>query len=282
MTFAGGLAAAEDVRLVRWGDGQLVRWSGRAGSGIAPVAAGPAGRPFPDGIVMHISRCGSTLLARLLDAGPGVLVLHEPPFVNRLLTDRSVGEAERRRLLRALMKTGAAVADPSAAAVVLKCTSWNLHHADRLCAAFPDAPRLLVVRDALEVLVSLVDRPPGWLAGGEGIEERAARAVAGYLDAAAVAADARWALVAYEQLPGAVPTVARHLGVGSPPSAAEAEAVARDDAKRPGRRWRPDSSAKRARASMALRAAHERHTAPAERRLRAVFAARVTGRSPVE
>ena len=275
MTVATGVFAARRPELLRIGDHDLVRWETGGRPQLTPLVADPDGGDGPlAGIVFHMARCGSTLLAHLLAAGRDTQVLDEPSVVNLVLADRGLTGPARRSLLRRLAATCGAGSDP-AGAVVLKCTSWNVLHADVLLSAFPGVPAVFVLRDPLEVLVSLTERPPGWLAPEPGTsrEEQAAIAVAGYLDAAGRQLDRRWLLARYDELPAAATAVARHLGIGAA-TADRAASIAASDVKHPGRPWRGDGPAKRARASEDLRQAHRRHTEAAHERLLAAFAAR--------
>jgi hypothetical protein len=198
--------------------------------------------------------------------------------VNLVLADRGLVPAARCSLLRRLAATGRVEHGP-AAAVVLKGSSWNVLHADELLTAFPDTPAAFVLRDPLEVLVSLVERPPGWLVTepGRTREDQAAIVVAGYLEAAARRLDRRWLLVRYEDLPAAAAAVAGHFGLDAI-AGDRIGSIAACDVKHPGRPWRGDGAAKRARATDALRRAHQRYTGPAHERLLAVFAQRAVER----
>ena len=272
---AGGVFAARRPGLLRVGRHDLIRWDDERGARLTPLADESPGAAGLAGLFFHISRCGSTLLAHLLGTSPGTCVLHEPAVVNLALGPGDRTAAERVTLLRRLVATCRAEHAPTAGSAVLKCSSWNILHADVLTTAFPDAPVVLVVRDPLEVLVSLLERPAGWMSQWDRIdrEERAATAVASYLDAARGAVDQHWMLVRYEDLPGASAAVARHLGLGAIDDA-DAAAIAAVDIKHTDRRWRDDGAAKRARASHALHAAHARHTLPAYDELLATFAGR--------
>jgi hypothetical protein len=275
MTVATGPFAAHRPELLRIGAHDVVRWEADGRPRLTPLVAGPVDdEGLLAGVVFHTARCGSTLLAHLLAAGRGTRVLDEPSTVNAVLGDPSLSPDDRRSLLRRLAATARAGPVP-AGAVVLKATSWNVLHADVLLAAFPDARAVFVLRDPLEVLVSLTERPPGWLAPEPGTsrEEQAAIAVAGYLDAAARRLDRRWLLVRHEELPASAAGVARHLGTAAA-DVGRAASIAATDVKHPGRPWRGDGPAKRARASEAVRRAHRRLTEPAHRRLLAAFTER--------
>src|SRR5215469_5390957 len=60
----------------------------------------------PSGLIFHISRCGSTLLARLLRCIRGCIVISEPNIVNSiLLADRSrISEETQAELLRFVIR----------------------------------------------------------------------------------------------------------------------------------------------------------------------------------
>lgn len=105
----------------------------------------------PAGVVSHVGRCGSTLLANLLALRPGTLVLKEPGFLN----------AAPPELLRALMTYCRAAASAAGRELVVKSTSWS--SPALLAAAEPDDARwLLLWRDPVEVVRSALASPPPW------------------------------------------------------------------------------------------------------------------------
>ncbi|MBS1188765.1 MAG: hypothetical protein H6R10_557 [Rhodocyclaceae bacterium] len=111
------------------------------------------------GIVFHMSRCGSTLAAQWLAALPDSVVLSEPEPVDTLLqwpTPDSDGE-----MVRALL---AALGQPRRerdCRLFLKADCWHMAHIERLLAAFPGTPWIFLYRDPVEVLMSH-RREPGW------------------------------------------------------------------------------------------------------------------------
>lgn len=170
MTVASDRFAARQPELLRVGRHDVVRWQADGRTRLRPLAADPADPTEPAGptdrllagVVFHTARCGSTLLAHLLAARQGTSVLDEPPAVNRILADPGLTATSRRSLLRRLVAT-CRVGPGRGAAVVLKCSSRNVLDAGVVLTAFPDTPVVFVLRDPLEVLVSLTERPPGWL-----------------------------------------------------------------------------------------------------------------------
>jgi hypothetical protein len=196
----------------------------------------------PAGMIFHLSRCGSTLISRLLRTVPGVVVLAEPAPLNALLRldFHRVDEATLARLVRLLVRALGRCRHGDEHQLVLKCTSWNVRQRAILAAAFPETPWIWVQRDPVRVLASLLATPPGWL-GLQGrpqgaarlfgldpaavpamsCVEFAARVLGAMLDAAATDPDRRL-LIDYDDLPTAVwQRVAPHFGLEADAAAIE-------------------------------------------------------------
>jgi hypothetical protein len=167
---------------------------------VARWVSGPHARPLvaldselsldSAGMIFHLSRCGSTLVSRLMCTVPGVVVIAEPAPLNALLrldADR-VDETALVRLVRLLVRALGSCRHGDERQVVLKCTSWNIRRREVLAAAFPEAPWVWVQRDPVRVLASLFAEPPGWL-GLQGRPHGAARLFG--LDPAALPAMSR-------------------------------------------------------------------------------------------
>jgi hypothetical protein len=252
-------------------------------------AAGTA----PAGIVFHVARCGSTLVSQLLKQHAGLVVYAEPLPVNEILLPPQ--RWPRAELVGALRSLGAAFARHARKPWVLKLTSWNTLFCDVVAEAFPASPWVLCLRDPLEVGVSLLQQPAGWIwdAGGpaapfsrvidpEGAsrsrEEYVARVFGALCEAASRLDPSRGALVDYTALPAAVwETVAPRfaLPVDAPARSRMQEAAAMDSKAPIGRpaRFAADSAAKRAAASDALRRAIDDFARPALDRLLSSHAA---------
>lgn len=160
---------------------------------VAHWAAGPRARPpvqtgldalvaldcepslEPAGMIFHLSRCGSTLVSRLLGTLPGVVVLNEPAPLNNLLGlgSQQVDETTLVELVRLVVRALGRRRHGDERQVVLKCSSWNIRRRAILTAAFPEAPWVWVQRDPARVLASLLHNPPGWL-GRQAVPGRAA------------------------------------------------------------------------------------------------------------
>lgn len=175
----------------------------------------------PVGFLFHLPRSGSTLVARMLTALPGVACVIEPEPINQLLSRAEPGALQAEWLRRlVLLYCGTAGAYPRA---VIKLSSWAVLQAPLFAAAFPAARHGFVHRDPLEVLVQLLDRPSGWMAphartlilgdvanrSSITLEEYCARALGRFLQVAA--AMPRLHALAYEDIPSRVPAAARAL-----------------------------------------------------------------------
>jgi hypothetical protein len=120
----------------------------------------------PCGIVLHLSRCGSTLVSRLLGTVPGTLVVAEPAPLNTLLQadPERVDPAVQIRVLRLLVRALGRIRFGDERRFVLKLSSWNVRRLDVIRAAFPNVPLVWVQRMPEPVLASLLAEPPRWLA----------------------------------------------------------------------------------------------------------------------
>ncbi|MFZ0906535.1 MAG: hypothetical protein WAN71_22210 [Mycobacterium sp.] len=178
-----------DQTVARWATGPKARSLVRTGL-EALVALDGEPSLEPAGMIFHLSRCGSTLVSRLLGTLPGVVVLAEPAPLNALLglEPDGVDETTLVRLVRLLVRALGRCRHGDERQLVLKCTSWNVRRRAILSAAFPDTPWVWVQRDPAHVLASLLANPPGWL-GVQATPPRAAQLFG--LDPAAVPAMTR-------------------------------------------------------------------------------------------
>lgn len=255
------------------------------------VGKGSAGTA-PAGIVFHVARCGSTLVSQLLKQHVGVVVYAEPLPVNEILLPPH--RWPRAEIVAALRSLGAAFARHARKTWVLKLTSWNTLFCDLVAEAFPATPWVLCLRDPLEVAVSLLERPAGWIwEGGQPAspfaklvdpdgaartrEEYVARVYAALCDCAGRLDPAGGRLVDYDSLPAALwERVAPRFGL-SVDSALRArmQAAAAMNSKAPVGRpaaFAADGEAKRAAASAGLREAVLGIARPAYDRLLATHA----------
>lgn len=219
----------------------------------------------PAGFILHVSRCGSTLVSQML-AAAGFGVISEAPPIDDVLT---AGNPEWFRItVRALIQ-GEGGEDGRS---FVKLDAWHNREHAVIREAFPETPWILVVRDPLEVLVSQMARPghisiPGSRdAAAFGVDPALASTVAReewctrvleeiYESAIQAAAGGDCRVIDYGALPGAVfESIARHFRANlSAVQLSRMHEAAAYDAKNPGVTFEGDTQRKQALASPAIR-----------------------------
>jgi gluconate kinase len=243
----------------------------------------------PSGFVLHMSRCGSTLVAQMLAAVPGNVVMSEAGPVDSILRARewvpNLTDEQHVEWLRAIVAGLGADRAPGSH-YVLKLDSWNTVQLGVLRRAFPEVPWIFVYRDPLEVMVSQMrqrgaDFVPGVLAletvGLTPVDLMAlqseaycARVLARIASAALEHRDdPNGMLISYDELPTAMfELILPWFGIE--PSRDDRDrmtAVAALDAKNPGTAFEPDGKDKRTAATPAVVAQTERWLRPIHERL---------------
>jgi hypothetical protein len=229
----------------------------------------------PTGFVFHLSRCGSTLVSRMLAAVPSNIVLSEPPPFDQVLalpSSRPVtGPDPRITWMRGLLS---AWAEPrnGEQRLFVKLDSWHVLELPLIVEAFPEVPWIFLYRDPIEILVSH-SRVPGAQTVPGIVDPRrlgldpatvnpAARGeytaqVLAQVCAAALAHSrlGRGLFVNYRELPGSVTDrIARHFGVPlSPADHALMDSASLFDAKSPGNAFQSDTQSKQQEASEEIR-----------------------------
>ncbi|GLS03612.1 hypothetical protein GCM10007860_07570 [Chitiniphilus shinanonensis] len=259
---------------------ELARW--REASPGAPLRA----------LIHHASRCGSTLLTRMLGALDSHAVYAEPPPLDALLRapyrDPAFAAAQT-GALRDLLSALGQLRRGGERCVVVKLDAWNIFEAEALQAAFPQVPAIYLYRDPLEIAVSHLRQPgrhlvPGLigptplaLASDETAAlpraEFIALTVARLLEAGLAQCEAgRLIPVNYVELPQAL--TGRLADVFGVPEDARDALLARAShhAKRPQAPFEHDTAGKRTEAPDELVEAVERWAMPAYRALEALRA----------
>ncbi|WP_238539767.1 sulfotransferase family protein [Corallococcus macrosporus] len=110
------------------------------------------------GLVFHMSRCGSTLVAQLLAALPRHIMLSEAGPVDTVLRAHQhlpgVTDAQRIEWLRAVVGALGQQRHPEERAVFLKLDAWHVLELPLLQRAFPGVPWMFLYRDPVEVMAS--------------------------------------------------------------------------------------------------------------------------------
>ncbi|NCP11648.1 MAG: aspartyl beta-hydroxylase [Sphingomonadales bacterium] len=228
-----------------------------------------AGESQPDGLLFHMSRCGSTLVARILAADAGHVVVSEPPPLDiafRLHFDGAIDADLVRGMAAALTRDR----NGHARRRFIKLDSWHALALPRIAALLGDCRWAFLYREPVEVLVSHARRAgmqtiPGavplasfGLAGADRVapEDFARWVIDAIVRSALAAAQAgHGLLIDYRQLPGAVgETILPYFGTSAGPAAMAAMTrAARHDSKNPDRTFIADGAGKQAEASALIR-----------------------------
>ena len=202
----------------------------------------------PSGFVFHMSRCGSTLVSRMLAAVEENRVMSEPLPVDDAI---KLGDPA------ALRTVVGALGQPAAGETrfFLKFDCWHIHDYELIRRVFPRTPAIFLYRQPIEVLVSQLCEPGLWtlpLTAVVAREQHVAALLEAILRSALKHADTV-RLVNYTELPSAV-----HGLFGMVWTPAQVECMRRAalwDAKNPYFEFAADSEAKRAAATARAREA---------------------------
>lgn len=217
----------------------------------------------PDGFIFHMSRCGSTLVSRMLGAPERYGSVSEASPIDQMVQLPGIfPDTPHDTHVAALRAIVSAYGQGSPARWFVKLDSWHTAALPLFRQAFPDVPWIFLHRDPVEVIVSQLrmrgqQTVPGLAPAallGLGPQHGAlkpAEFIAHVLDRTCRAVLDHWSLgggllVDYRELPEALFTrILPHFGV--PPDAAAGAAMdiaSRQDAKAPEKRFVPDAARK--------------------------------------
>lgn len=244
----------------------------------------------PSGFIFHMSRCGSTLVARMLGAARTNLVASEPEPVDAVLLWAERSDAPHDRKIAAIRAVVAAIArkrDADWSRFFIKFDAWHMLSFRLLREAFPDVPWIFLYREPIEVLVSLSSQPgiqtvPGLLPTNlvdienpEAMpqEEYTARLLDKICDAAITHhSEGNGLIIDYRDLPdAALGQIVRHFGfVPDDEDIAAMRDMTRQHSKTPTEAFSPDSRNKQASASAEMRELANRVMHATHERLRQI------------
>ncbi len=116
------------------------------------------------GFIFHMSRCGSTLATQMLAHNERFFVLSEPTIINAVLDpDLKILDKKRRELLKSVVNALSACSPGRCEYFFIKFRSWNTLYIDMVLKEFPKTKWLFIHRNGLEVMSSVLKKPPGWL-----------------------------------------------------------------------------------------------------------------------
>lgn len=240
----------------------------------------------PSGFIFHMSRCGSTLVSRMLAASPENLVISEAGPIDLLARAAWIPEPTKVEWLRWMVSALGQKRSGLETRYFIKFDSPTVLALPFIRRAFPSVPWIFLYRNPTEVLVSHMNESapamsPGVITDVRVIdapmsdvlsmrpEEYAARVIGRLCEGACVGLDAMGMPVNYTRLPDAVwGDIARRFGVEfAPDEIGLMQSVALYHAKRPRRRFTADEDLKRRAASDSVLEAAERWVLPHYREL---------------
>jgi len=260
----------------------------------------------PTGFIFHVSRCGSTLVSRMLGALPGSIMLSEPGPVDDVLRSHwkhpSTSDQQRVEWLRGMVSALGQPRGGGESRLFIKFDAWSLVDLPIIRAAFPETPAVFLYRDPVEVLVShmrsrgmhmvpgMVEPEMFGMSGKEAASlpplDYCGRVLARLFDLGVAACRCGQAVpLNYSQLPGAVESILlRSFGLTCTPEEGKTlEGVARFDAKNPGFIFEDDTERKNREVSELIRECAEKWVVPLYQELEAIRAGgspRPQGASP--
>jgi hypothetical protein len=264
-------------------------WLFRSRTSLDTLIAGhcEADCPQPSGLIFHMSRCGSTMLARMLMSVEHHAVASEPEPFDAVLQWAQTSSASAARKIAAMRSIAAALGrrhSPAPDRFFMKMDAWHTPSLPLIRAAFPDVPWVFLYRDPVEVLVSQQVSPglhivPGMLPDSlTGITDGANMAQQEF--GAEILARICEAVVGNWHLGGGMVVNYRDLLVlaqleipkhfGFVPNVGERAAFADTmlaDAKQPTQDFIPDTALKQAEASQEMRNLASRRIGPVYRQL---------------
>lgn len=121
----------------------------------------------PTGFIFHMSKCGSTLVAKVLDQPDTLLVVKEPTPLHENLWQYLTNNwqtpiaptKENLRLIRNLIQILGRNRLPRQEAYFVRFRSWNIAFVEIIQQAFPDTPCLFIYRDPVKVMASILNKP---------------------------------------------------------------------------------------------------------------------------
>lgn len=246
----------------------------------------------PQGLIFHMSRCGSTLAAQMLAAPDAYVVVSEAAPLNAIVRLEGLDDTARIALLRAMASILGQARNPGEDRCFFKLDCWHSLDLPLFRRAFPDTPWVFLYRDPVEVMVSHVRRrgiqmvpslvPPRTfgidLPDGVPNEDYCARVLAAVCEGAlAHHALGGGRLIDYRQMPEALfTTILPHFGVdASTAQMAAMRAATIRDAKTPEQAFTPDAQAKQQAATAAVREICERRLGDVYQRLETLRTAEV-------
>jgi hypothetical protein len=125
----------------------------------------------PTGLVFHASRCGSTLLTKVIARSQENMVFGEAGPHNQIWRYIAASASVPELLVRNIVLQTGRRRLPTYQAHIVKFTSLNVLQFATIHAAFPGVPKLFLFRTPSRILASYRRTEPGWLGQHNGIAQ---------------------------------------------------------------------------------------------------------------
>src|SRR6185437_5800694 len=121
----------------------------------------------PSAVIVHMTRCGSTLLMNAFKAADGVVGLSEASSFDRILqlttSPSAYWRSQATSCLADIVTLFGNYAGPPTRQVVIKCGVGGGALLTVLRTIWPDVPCIALIRNPLEIIVSNCKTPARWL-----------------------------------------------------------------------------------------------------------------------
>jgi hypothetical protein len=174
----------------------------------------------PSGFIFHAGRCGSTLLAKVLARSTEHMVFGEGGPHNQIWSVIEAAPDPSPALLRNLLLHTGRRRVASHKAHIVKFTSWNIMHVEKIREAFPEVPALFLFRHPAAILASYRRKMPPWMGAKtsqSAIWHSAESAVADFFRHALRAGDDLQYLDYADLTPQSLPAILRIFHLNPPP-----------------------------------------------------------------
>ena len=112
----------------------------------------------PRGFIFHMSRCGSTVVSRMIASLPGSVVLSEPGPIDSVLRarfqDPSLTEENRAHWLKWMISALGQRRNENDRRLFINFDTWSVLDLSLIHRVYPGVPWIFLYRDPVEVLVS--------------------------------------------------------------------------------------------------------------------------------